>query len=210
MTVIDSPIFQSVPQCLHVSFLMQTLPATSKSIMQSMLERAMEEAGVMVQRERGNINFGGLSPLEIRGQCAMVRGAVEHHLPKPEADVVLARYVPAPTLDRVGRPELMPIPIQVIKANAIRAVRDYCQPMLTTQGDIPTLAMAWSLFGSKAHKDDFSTRKIAADCKLSQSTVTRDVSTIKRLARVLETRAVERLTPIFMISGLVGDWDFEG
>lgn len=205
MTAPQAPIFQSVPQCLHVAFLMQTLPATSKSIMQSMIERAMEEAGVMIVRERGNVNFAGLTALEIRGQCAMVRGAVEHHLPKPEADVVQARYVPAPTLDRVGRPEMMPIPLQVTKANAIRAVRDYCQPMLSTQGDIPTLAMAWSLFGSKAHKDDFSTRKIASGCQLSQSTVTRDVATIKRLARLLENRAVERLTPIFMKSGLVGD-----
>lgn len=187
MTEIITPIFNSVQQCLHFSFLMEILPATQKSQMQAMIERMLEDMGIVQERVKSTINFGGLNALEIRGQCAMVRGAVLHHLPKPEADAIYARY---------GH--------QVCKAGGVRGIRDYSQLMLSTHNDMATLTMAWSVFGSARQREDFSTRKIATEYGLSQSTVTRDVQVIVRTGRTLEGRAVERLTPIFERGGLVG------
>ena len=70
----NAPVFRSTQQALHVAFLMGILPVTQKSNTQMLLERLMEEAGVakVVQRD-GTLNFAGLSPMEVRGQCAMVR-----------------------------------------------------------------------------------------------------------------------------------------
>ncbi len=190
MTEIITPIFNSMQQCLHFSFLMEILPATQKSQMQTMIDRMLEDMGIVQERAESTINFGGLNALEIRGQCAMVRGAVLHHLPKPEADAIYARY---------GH--------QVCKAGGIRGIRDYSQPMLSTHNDLATLTMAWSVFGTARQREDFSTRKIATEYGLSQSTVTRDVQVIVRTGRTLEGRAVERLTPIFERGGLVGSGD---
>ena len=189
MTEIITPIFNSVQQCLHFSFLMEILPATQKSQMQAMIERMLEDMGIAPERRaESTINFGGLTSLEIRGQCAMVRGAVAHHLPKPEADAVYARY---------GH--------QVCKAGGVRGIRDYSQPMLSTHNDLATLTMAWSVFGSARQRKDFSVRKIADEFGLGKSTVTNDVGKIRQTARFLENRAVERLLPIFEQGGLVGD-----
>jgi len=176
----ESAVFRSMEQCLHFSFLMAILPATSKSSMQSMIERLMEEAGIVSVRERSSINFGGLTALEIRGQCAMVRGAVVHHLTQPEAAVIHARYAH-----------------QVEKAKGVRAVRDYVAPLLATQHESATLAMAWGIFCTPKQRDGISTRRIADEFKLSQSTVTRDQQAIRRAARSLESRGIERLRPMF-------------
>lgn len=186
----EQPIFRSVSQCLHVAYLMEILPATQKSQMQAMIDRMLEDMGIVQEREQGTINFGGLNALEIRGQCAMVRGVVIHHLPKPEADAVHARYA-----------------YQKLKADGVRGVRDYSHPLLSTQGDMPTLAMAWSFFCTKKQRDDFSVRKIADEFGLGKSTVATDVAAIKRTARTLENRAVERLSPLFERQNLVGEVD---
>lgn len=186
-TAIEKPIFRSVEQALHVSFLMETLPATQKSQMQVMIDWMLEDRGIVQEREQGTINFGGLTALEIRGQCALVRGAVVHHLPKPEADAVHARF---------GH--------QVCKAGGVRGMRDYCAPMLSTQGDMATLTMAWGVFGTQRQRDDLSVRKIAAEYGLSKSTVANDMGIIRRMGRMLLDRAVERLSSIFERSGLVG------
>jgi hypothetical protein len=188
MTTTEAPIFSSVQQALHFSFLMETLPVTQKSSMQTMIDRMLEEMGIVQEREIVTINFGGLSAIEIRGQCAMVRGVVIHHLPQPEADAIHARYAS-----------------QTLKASGVRGVRDYSQPLLSTSGDLPTLAMAWSLFATVKQRDGLSTQKIADEFGLGKSTVAKDVLSIRRTARMLENRAIERLTPLFERSGLMGD-----
>ncbi len=184
--VIEAPIFNSVQQALHFSFLMKILPATQKSVMQALIDRLMEDMGIVQEREQGTINFGGLSSLEIRGQCAMVRGAVEHHLPAPEVHAVHARYAH-----------------QAEKASGVRGIRDYAAPMLTTHSDTPTLAIAWSIFGTKKQRDGLSTYHIAKEAGLSQSTVQRDLTAMKNVAKMLEDRAIERLTSVFQKDNLI-------
>jgi hypothetical protein len=184
--VIDAPIFNSVQQALHFSFLMEILPATQRSVMQALIDRLMEDMGIVQEREQGTINFGGLSSLEIRGQCAMIRGAVVHHLPAPEAHSIHARY---------GQ--------QNIKAEGVRGIRDYAAPMLTTHADTPTLAIAWSIFGTKRQREGLSTHHIAKDSGLSQSTIQRDLTAMKNVAKMLEQRGIERLESVFAKGNLI-------
>ena len=188
-TVAEQPIFQSVEQALHVAHLMEILPATQKSQMQAMIERMTENKGIVQEREKGTVNFGGLSPLEIRGQCAMVRASVVHHLPKPEADAVHARF---------GH--------QACKAQGVKGVRDCCLPMMSTQDDIATLTMAWGVFGTRSQRDDLSVRRIATEYGLSASTVGRDMQVIRNTGRLLANRGIERLSAMFERQNLVGEF----
>ncbi len=179
-------IFRSVEQALHVSFLMEMLPVAQKSQMQNMIDRMREDMGIAQEHEPGTINFCGLSALEIRGQCAMVRASVAHHVPQPEADAVHARFA-----------------YQMRKAGGVRGIRDYCLPMLSTQGDIATLTMAWGIYGTGRQREDLSVRKIAAEYQLASATVGRDMQIVRNTGRLLFNRAVDRLGYRFRASGLV-------
>lgn len=187
MTELVTPVFKSIEQALHVSFLMEILPATQKSAMQSMIDRMLEDAGIVQEREVGTINFGGLSSLEIRGQCAMVRGAVLHHLNQPEIDVVHARYG-----------------YHFLKGQGIKGVRDRSLPMMSTKNDWATLAMTVSVYGSAKQREEFSTRMIAKEWGLSQSTVVRDIKIIRNTARAIHQQACDKLNSFFELHGLVG------
>jgi hypothetical protein len=180
-------IFESIEQALHFSFLMETLPAAQKSQMQVLFDLWLERNGYREVREPSTINFGGLSALEIRGQCSMVRGAVLHQLDEPGISVIHARY--AYGFD---------------KGLGIKGARKYCAPMMSTQDEWPTLAMAVNVFGSAKQSAEFSIRNIAKQWGLSKSTVARDVGVIRTTSKMLEQRAYDRLRPIFEKSDLIG------
>ena len=185
--VITAPaIFKSVEQALHFSFLMEIMPVTQKSQMQSLIERMLEARGVAIVREAGSINFAGLSSLEIRGQCAMVCSMVRNRLPQPEIAAVHARFA-----------------YQAAKADGVRILRDYCQPLLSTQNADAALIMAWSIYAPDVMRKDFSVRKIAEECEMSSSSVSRDIQRIRNTSRLLLNRAVERLASLFIRSNLV-------
>lgn len=181
----DNAIFTSVEQALFVAFLMESLPATAKSQMQVLIDAAMMAAGIVQKHERGTVNFRGLSPLEIRGQCAMIRGAVDHHLPDPERDSVLAKYG-----------------FQLTKAAGVRGMRNYAQALLTLGGADATLAMAWGVFGTTTQRRDFTPTKIATHFEAPLRTVQRDMQRLRDTGRILHSRAVDRLQPRF--AGMLG------
>ncbi|UUM20947.1 hypothetical protein [Mycoavidus sp. SF9855] len=137
-------------------------------------------------RAPSTIHFDGLSPLEIRGQCALVRKVVMNALPKPEADAICAWYGHAAT-----------------KAKGIYGIRDYSRHRLSTTSEEATLAIAWSVYATGWRRKYVSTRKISKEYGLSQSTVMRDKERIAENARALETYAIEHLTPIFEGRGLI-------
>jgi hypothetical protein len=118
----------------------------------------------------------------------MVRAAVIHRLPAPEAAAVHAIYGVA------GQP---------CKAEGIAAMRDYCLPMLSTQGNDPTLAIAWGVFGEKQQREFLSERKIANEAGLAYATVGRDIRHIQETRRALLNRAIDQLQSMFKQHGLV-------
>ncbi len=177
MTTNDTPIFKSVEQCLHFSFLLEVLPATYKNRMHVLIKQT---------RAPSTIYFDGLSALEIRGQCALVRNMVMDTLPKPEADAICAWYGHAAT-----------------KAKGIYGIRDYSRYEMSTTSEEATLAIACSVYVTGWRRKHLSTRKISKKYGLSQSTVMRDKERIAENARALETYAIEHLTPIFEGRGLI-------
>ena len=180
-------IFKSVEQALHVSFLMEILPVTSRSFMQAMMEAHMKANGTWegsIPKER-TINFGGLSPLEIRGQCAMIRASVEHHLAEPEQLAVKAHY---------GH--------QTCKEAGVRGLARYVSPMLSTAHSEAILALAWGIYGNEKQKDGLSLREVAEHYGLSKSTAQRDQQIIKKVGRDLLCRAVGSLHDRFQRGGV--------
>lgn len=86
------PVFTSVGQALHVSWLMEILPVTQKVSTQVLIDSIKQQLGKVEARVSSTINMGGISPLEFRGQCALVRGACENHLPAPELAAIRCRF----------------------------------------------------------------------------------------------------------------------
>ena len=184
----ETPVFASVQQALHISFLMEILPATQRSQMQVLIEALMKQCGVWDETPVApkTIDFGGLSALEIRAQCAMVRGAVDHHLTRPERDAIQAAY---------GR--------QRTQVAGVRGVAAYAVAMTSTARADAVLALAWGLFCPRHMAADLSLRKIGEEFGLSKSTAHRDQQIIKQTHRSLLSRGIERLGVTFANSGLV-------
>lgn len=185
----ENPVFSSTRQALHVSFLMEVMPATAKSQMQAILEQLMAEAGIVQELDlhERTVDFGGLTALEVRGQCALVVGAVNSHLTAPERAAVWTRYG-----------------VRRRQAEGVRALGDYVAPMLTTRNEWAIMAMIWGQFSRTGKRDeDFSLRKIEAEFKVPKSTLQRDQQSIVRTEKQLGLRAMQRLQPYFKRTNLV-------
>jgi hypothetical protein len=108
-------IFESTGQALHVSFLVMAHEARQGTPLRRALLRIMEAIEhptkaqqLWMDQLRGTedgartVDFSGLSPDEVRGQCAMVTQTVRDHLPEAEMHCVCARYIPTET-EEIGR-----------------------------------------------------------------------------------------------------------
>ena len=182
-------VFRSVGQALHVSFLLEVLPVTQRVSTQVLIDGLRKRCGVWddSQRSERSVDFGGLTPLEVRGQCAMVRAAVVDHLTEPERHAVMARF---------GH--------QGTKASGVRGIADYVEPMAHLQHAGALLAVTWSLFQpAKRAADRWSLRAIEAETGVSKSALSRAQIAIRQTAQALERRADVRLAELFERTGLV-------
>ena len=182
----DDPIFSSIEQALHFSFLMEILPVSSKSQMQRMVEVAMKEAGIYKQTSDSRMNFSGMDPLEIRGQCAMIRAAVHDRLPKPEADAIHARFA-----------------YNKEKSEGMRGVVDYAAAFISAKSRDAAMMMALNIYGTKEERDKNSVRNIAAKTGMSSTSVSRDIQHIRTTGKILVEKALDRLKPKFELDGIV-------
>jgi hypothetical protein len=99
---LEQAIFENTQQAVHVAFLIMAQPATQDAPLRKALIRIMESINLVDGRQRhwldqlrgtsgGSVNFGGLSPGDIRAQCAMITQAVKK-LPDMERWVLQAKY----------------------------------------------------------------------------------------------------------------------
>lgn len=183
--ILTSPIFCSVEQALHVSFLMGVLPVREKSQMQRMIEQLMRESDHVETAERGAINFADLSPMEVRGQCAMIVAYVRDHLAAHESAAVHARYA-----------------YQAEKAAGVRGVVSYAEALLSIGHPDARLAMGWAVFGTERQRKDFKAAAIGREWGVPAKTAARDIATIKQTSRRLLDAAVDRIYGAFRESGV--------
>lgn len=181
-------VFTSTRQALHVSFVLEVMPATARSQMQRLIEQMMRQAGISEELERHErtVDFRGLSPLEVRGQCAMIVGAVQDHLPQPEQGAVWTRYG-----------------MRRRQVRGVEVLAEYIDPMLTIHHRDARIAMIWGKFGREINREVFSQRKIATEFGLHANTVARDQQKIVTVQRALEGKALTRLDELFHNTGLI-------
>ena len=184
-------IFRSVHQALHVAFVIDALPVTQKSNTQVLIERLLEDAGVVQSvREEGNVNFSGLSPMEVRGQCAMVRAAVKHHCSPMEAHALHAWFADQNAAEKIL---------------GVHAMRDHARDTgaYTIEAPMARLLISWHVHATGRLRDMCTERAIAAEHGLSQSTVHRNIVKLRAMTSALRRAGMDRLEALFVRDGLV-------
>lgn len=87
------PIFKSIVQAVHVSFLMEIVIPSTKGPMEVCIEHLMENSGHVFQgMPELVVNTKGIRQEDWFAQCALIRQKVEERLPPPERDAIRARY----------------------------------------------------------------------------------------------------------------------
>jgi hypothetical protein len=187
----NQAVFQSTTKALHVSYIIHHLPAASKSPTQMVIERLVKEnrwEGLEEPKE-STVNFSGLSPLEVRGQCAQVLAMVNHLGHPVEAAAVKAIYG-----------------YQSIKADGVRMLAEYCEPQLGAIRGMAALALAWHTFGTKKQREGLTIGDIAKEYGLTTKVVSDAKLKISKQGRALHDRAVSSLDQRFKQGGLV-EWE---
>jgi hypothetical protein len=189
-------VFKSVEQALFVAFLFEVLPATSRSptaIVIDSLRENYDAWGVEPRSQDRAIDFQGLSPLEVRAQCASVIGMVMNHLPGHERDAVLVRY--SRRTDSIEG--------AMNKPGAVNRQAAYTAPQAQITKPLLALAVAWSCWGTKTQRRDLTVRAIAEEFCESDSTVNRQRRRMREAGEWLFARAVDRLEPLMKTTELV-------
>lgn len=187
----DAPIFRSINQALHVAYLMAILPPTQKSPTQLVITDLMEMAGVRKEVEReGTINFAGLSPLEVRGQCAMVIAAVRHQLRPAERFAIEAWYAHDHN-----------------KAEAVRFLCDWCEPHWTIESPAARMLITWhvNLPDEVHNRYTCSERLIAGEHGIPKSTVHDQIVKVRKAVVAWRRHAVGQLEWMFIDRGVIGE-----
>jgi hypothetical protein len=180
-------VFRSVGQALHVSYLMAVLPPTQRGSTQVLIDSLREQLGKTERRIGSTINMGGMSPLEFRGQCALVTAAARHHLPPPEHAAVRARFGHLTT-----------------KVEGVLALAEYVQPASGVSNAVAVGLIVWRQYhrGSQRAPDRWSLRAIEKKTGVTVHALRRCAEVARKMGESLEVRAESRLAELFERTGL--------
>jgi len=190
-------VFQTTGQALHLSYLMLSLPATEKNAMRIALIQAMEFTPKLNYRQsqwldqlRGTpsdtVNFGGLTMLEVRGQCSIVTSAVNSRLPTAERGAILARF-------GVGEE----------KGEGVKLLMRYARRSCGIEAFGAVYLLAARHYIPKVRREGLSLRAIADKHGLTKHAVDTAARWMAKHFASLETQAMQRLQTIFLADGLV-------
>lgn len=184
----SEPIFRSVYQALNTSFILEYERMSQKGATQIVLEDLRKRGGYLSEKrpDRG-MNLGGMSPLEFRGQCAIIRRTVESSLKGAHIDAINAYYG-----------------LQLRQAAGVKALCDLLGSLCNTRSDSALKAMMWSIYD---RRQSLSINAIAVEYAINRKTVTRDLSLLRKLTHNLQVAAETRLEAMFVARGLVASRD---
>lgn len=191
-------IFRSTQQALHVAYLVMSEPVREKNGLRLTLIRIIESLGTLNKRQAafldylygsadGTVNFAGLSPLEVRGQCAMITAAVMHQLPLAERYAIWVRYARGTQRKEgvIWMSKKLRATLNITNLNAVR--------YLVAEQSLP-----------KDARDPEKTFKyISEQTGVPIRTLERAAARIRTHMRTLENRAYNVLTPMFMRDSVI-------
>ncbi|MGA4275593.1 hypothetical protein ACI2VH_02845 [Ralstonia nicotianae] len=182
---------------MHLSYLMLSLPATEKNAMRVALIRAMEFTPRLNSRQSqwldqlrgtpsGTVDFGGLTMMEVRGQCSIVTSAVNSRLPTAERGAILARF-------GVGEQ----------KAEGVKLLMRYARRSCGIEAFGPVYLLAARHYLPKARREGLSLRAIADKHGLSKRAAETAARWMAQHFASLELLGMQRLQAVFLADGLV-------
>lgn len=179
-----SPIFKNMEQAIHFAFVMAAYPAAPRDTLQD-LGRVASRTGA-----RSEIDFGSLTPAEIRSECEGIRQSVLKLLPAAEACALLAKY----TADLTQRKE------------AAALVEHHFWPAIRKAFDSRPLFHAvvqryYAQFDQ--HDAQHTFRAIAARCEVSKERVQRITKLFEELASAIEGKAMANMSAQYEQKGII-------
>lgn len=195
-------IFRDVRQALSFSYVMATIPAREGGKLGRLLDRLkLEATGVLEARELSSIRFDGLDEMEVRGQCALVRATVEHHLPQPEAWAIRSRFGEV-HIRRSPSREVIAASYGVDRTRMMIELARYLAPAYASVSpDAMLLVIARICGDCDELRPTF--RRIEAETGLPKSTAERLEKNVRTRINTLTRLACDRLEPMFLRDGLV-------
>jgi hypothetical protein len=194
-------IFGDVSQALTLSFTMQTHPAIDAGATRRALVTmaTMNHASSRMQRDyvrrligqpSRTVDFSGLSKLEVRAQCALVRKHAAEWLDAPHASAVLARFASTHSEREAG----------------INGLAKHLCSRASPLGDVPCAEAVCMLtvrrYRPHAYRNGFSFRDIAKKTAVPKSTLARLANRIECEADHLEAEALTELERFFVPRGI--------
>lgn len=182
-----SGIFKSVSQALNFSYDIEQYPPGALSQMNGILTKLRASLGEQEQVEPSTVNFGGLTPLEVRYQCDTIRGKVREQLPPRLASAIEARY----SGDRDT------------KRFAVRAVAQLVVNELAWAEEL-ALALTWRHYMPKERRDkDFTLRQLADSYGTTKSRAGRMAGRLDVYIAALELEAHALLALPFALDKII-------
>lgn len=177
-------VFQDAGHALHVSYLVHSLPARTVSptaiVIDQLVKRNHVWDGVPAPKS-SRVDFSGLSPLEVRAQCAQVISMVNHLPHEAERYACHAIY---------GH--------QTIKADGVRGMARYVGPVLSVSSNDFSLYCAWHVFATQRQRDGLSQGDIARHFGVTVAAVREACATIRKYTSNMHGRAIDSLTVRFL------------
>ncbi|KXU94181.1 hypothetical protein CR51_27300 [Caballeronia megalochromosomata] len=141
------------------------------------------------------VDFSGLSRLETRAQCALVRQAVLDRLPLSQACAVVARFSQAPSEKQIGVSGLV-AHFSAYRPDIVRAALDY-DPLAD-----PLWDLLWRRYLPAHYGDGLSLREIARRTRMSKSALARQAARLDKALDAIEREAIVALEHSFIGEGL--------
>jgi hypothetical protein len=193
----EKPIFRTTSQALHFAYIMDAYESSVESVMAKAIRHRMKESGIWDTGVPSTVDFGGLNALEVRGQCAMIRAAVNSRLPRHEAWAVQATYGICDTI-KEGEKEILVFTNE--RQGAIRKLSKWMVPSLR---DLNSRAVYTLVGRAVDRRCSVTLREMSGKYGLSQSTLFRSLNDVRHRIDTLVDMAIGRLTPVFIVDGLV-------
>ncbi|WP_377102963.1 hypothetical protein [Rugamonas violacea] len=205
-------VFSSAGQAVHVAYMIMAQEAQQDAPLRKALMRIMESAGSLAepQREwleqlRGStskqVNFAGLSPLEVRAQCALIVHAVAHKLPRTEMWALQAKYGHTDMEDAAG---VRRYAFSAERIAAIKGLADWMAPAFPAIQPFALDCMVGKLYAN--HQGiAISFRELAKSFGGNHMTYARNFDKLKQRLHELEMVALDRLEPYLREQGVVGE-----
>lgn len=155
-----------------------------------MIESLREQLGKTEARLGSTMNLGGMSPLEFRGQCALVVAAAQRTLPAPELAAVQCRHAH-------GNAQI----------EGMKALAEYLQPAVDIDG-MARLFIVGSIYIRGGQRDRRgqparpSLRRISGETGVSMHRLSKQQALVRQRGEELEQLAEARLAGPYMRAGL--------